>query len=243
MKRNYSIDIQKCKEMKISTNEWMILENIQFRCNLTGYCEDSKNKLAEHHGMSRNGYNKSIDKLIDMKLVLKNSKVHLKVTAKYIKLMSVSVCQLSGQHDKSDCQLSGQNTDNLVGKCLHSKKEVSKTVDEGDEKSTKVNDKYLESVFNQIWIEHYKKIDELNPRSSKGDKIDTKRAFNAMWKRVSKLGDSTCDELSEYIYQSIVATWEKHKDGNYYIPNMKKYLSDIETNIEIEISNENEETT
>ncbi len=235
MKQYYSIDILKCKNMGISSSEWMILENIHFRSHDTGYCEDSKIKLAEHHGMSRNGYNKSIEKLIDMKLLFKNKKSHLKVTPKYIKFMSTSACQLSGQSTKDDCQLSGQSTDNLVGKCLHNKKEVSKTVDEGDEKSSEATDKYLESVFNQIWIEHYKKINELNPRNSKGDKEKTKKSFKAMWKRISKMGDTTCEELSEYIYQSIVETWGKHKDGNYYIPNMKNYLSDIETQIEIEI--------
>lgn len=85
MKRYYTIDSVAMKRAGLNYTEWTICENIHFvqAISESGYCENSRAELADHHSMKVGSFKNSITKLIGLEFLKRNSKNQLKTTQKW----------------------------------------------------------------------------------------------------------------------------------------------------------------
>jgi len=91
MKRYYTIDFVAMTEAGLNPTKWMICENIHFIQAVTesGFCEDARADLAEHHDISLVQYKKLIGVLINEGYLKRNKKNHLRTTQKWHVLIGV----------------------------------------------------------------------------------------------------------------------------------------------------------
>jgi len=101
MKRYYAIDTLALAHSKLSLLEWTILENIQFLEHEKGWCYASKISLAEHHNITERGFYKCRKNLVENGWLKSNAKHHLKVTKKWIDLISKKHHEQSSDHEQS----------------------------------------------------------------------------------------------------------------------------------------------
>ncbi len=87
MKRYYTIDFTVMKEIGLNATKWMVCENIHFVQAITdsGYCEHTRARIAEHHELSLAGLKRIIGELVEDGMLKRNTKSHLKTTAKWHK--------------------------------------------------------------------------------------------------------------------------------------------------------------
>lgn len=88
MKRYCAVDLVATKESGLSVTKWLLLENITFLSAYTGWCERTRQELAEHHNISVQRLRSIISELEADKWLLKNKKFHLKATKKWVNLQS-----------------------------------------------------------------------------------------------------------------------------------------------------------
>ncbi len=139
MKNDYAININLCRKMDISPSEMMVLENIHFLSNNTGWCFGKKKTLALHHGYSYEGFRKLCKKLESKELLKTNQKGHLKTTILYADFMSVEGVQ---QSCTKGVQQSGARGYNKVG--------VS-SIKIGDEGKVEVADIKIYETYRNLW--------------------------------------------------------------------------------------------
>lgn len=101
MKRYYAIDTEALKYSGLSLLEWTILENIQFLEHEKGWCYASKVSLAEHHNITERGFYKCRKNLVGNGWLKANAKNHLKVTKKWLDLISKKHHEQSSDHEQS----------------------------------------------------------------------------------------------------------------------------------------------
>jgi len=95
MKQYYSIDYIKMRKEGLNATEWILLENIHFRQAITesGYCEDTRQELADWFGLSYETIKKSISKLVKNGWLKTNKKHQPKTTPKYHKMMQEMISE------------------------------------------------------------------------------------------------------------------------------------------------------
>ena len=106
--------------------------------------------------------------------------------------------------------------------------------EEGSKKCGKVDVKYIEYVFEELWKQQYKAIRNLTDRGNGGKKQPTRTAFKTMWKNIARISDISGVDFANYISGFLSEGYAKKKDGNYYIPNFITVIPTIETEIEIQ---------
>ena len=90
MKKNIIIDLEEMKRNNLKVSEWILLECITPQINNeSNSCSISKQRLAEHIGVSRRQIYRMIESLIDKKLLIKLPNGYLKTTQKWIEISSV----------------------------------------------------------------------------------------------------------------------------------------------------------
>ncbi len=112
------------------------------------------------------------------------------------------------------------------------------TLVENSQSSLSVNKQYIHGVFDEVWKQHRQTISNKSPRNSLGDKTKTKSRFTTIFEKLSKRYEVADEDLSDFIFGEVQATWKPDKKGNYYIPNLINIL-DYERFVEI-IEEENE---
>lgn len=91
MKRYISMDMQALHHYGLSLSDWVLLENIHFLSNNEfNSCYQSKKKLAEHIGISERSVTSKIRNLEEKNLLKKLSNGYLRVTEKWIAIISLN---------------------------------------------------------------------------------------------------------------------------------------------------------
>ena len=107
MKKYIAIDLEEMKRNDLKMSEWVLLECITFSSNNEfNSCFISKQKLAEHIGVSRRQVYKIIESLVDKKLLEILSNGYLKTTQKWIDISSGQ----SVQKMHNECEKNAHST-------------------------------------------------------------------------------------------------------------------------------------
>jgi len=89
MKRYITLDMEAMNEHNLNMNEWVLLDNIYFLSNNEYHaCYASKDSLRKYLGISNGKIYQIIDKLILEKFIIKTDLGHLKVTKKWINIIT-----------------------------------------------------------------------------------------------------------------------------------------------------------
>lgn len=85
MKRYYTIDSVAMKTGGLNYTTWTICENIHFRQGVfeSGYCEDTRADLADHHDLTVGSFKNLITKLVGLGYLKRNEKDQLKTAQKW----------------------------------------------------------------------------------------------------------------------------------------------------------------
>jgi len=96
MKRYIAIDLVTAKELEISLNEWVLLENILFMSkNSSGYCFASKKTLAEILQVSQRTIFILLEKLVLKNYLFRSNSGRLKVTEKWINVSNGNTAKIA----------------------------------------------------------------------------------------------------------------------------------------------------
>jgi len=137
MKRYIAIDLEVMKQHNLTMLEWALCENIQFLSNNEkNTCNCSKKSLAEHLGVSERHLFRMINSLVEKNLLKKMPKNGLRITPKWIEILSENGGDKMSDSDKmsvTKCPIdSDKMSDESVTKCptLPIKKEIKERIRE-----------------------------------------------------------------------------------------------------------------
>ena len=190
MKRYYGLDIQAMQDNNLSPIEWMILENIHFLSTDTGWCFSSKQSLAEHHNISRQMITKYVASLVERGWIKKNTKHHLKVTKKWINIMTTKVSTDNKSSDNKSCTRVTTKVSTLpIKKELKREKPTQKEIAVYvKEKNLSVNPKDFFDYFEAgNWID------------SKGNKVRNWKQKILTWNNHSNKSKTTTKPQTKFI--------------------------------------------
>ncbi len=160
MKRYCGVDMVSIKENNLTLTKWVILENINFLSNYTGWCENTRGELAEFHDVSTHRMRQIITELVDEKWLLKNKKFQLKTTKKWVDLQGMQ--KLTPPYAKTNTQGMQKLTPSTYKKELRENKAPTL-----EEITAYIQDKNLNVDANRF----YNYFDAGNWIDSKGNKV------------------------------------------------------------------------
>ena len=226
MKRYISIDLEAMKFNDITMLEWAFCENIQFLSNNnTNTCYSPKKKLAEHLGISDRHLLRIIDGLVSKKLLKKTVKNGLKITKKWIEILSENGGDKMSDGDKmsvTKCPInSDKMSDENMTKCptLPIKNEKEERIRENDEEIF-FNDKNLNNLFLE-YLTLRKEMKLPNSRSV------TNHLKNKLTK-FTKMGLSPYEALESAITSKWKDLYQPKSQDNTFSPTVQKGLSAVE---------------